>query len=445
MATMDQGWSWVVLVASFSISGLLFGLSKCAGILYTVLPQMFGISRSQAATITTLFSGLMCGFGIISGMLLKYISIRKIVVLAGVLSSLGLCISALAKTSSMFLLGYGIVLAIGGGLSIVPSRMVLMEYFDKKRNLAIGLSLTGSCVGGICLPPLMERLQVRYGISGTLFIFSGLLLNIIPAALTFFPRAKNPKPKPREIKINTITSKLSLKPQQTKQKKCSCPLDFSVLTHFHFTAISASTCCAIAGFSAINIALPDFSMSELNVSRSQAALLLSGLSTGDLLGRMFISVFNAKFHLKHSYMIGLVFCAILILSVAFMPSYWTLFACACAYGLVSGTTNVTPNLLINEYIEPKKWAPAFALNTMFASIPIMATAPLIAVLRETFGSYVQCFYIASLVSLCAILPWCLESIVQWKKKKEVYWLTKETRERLRHTPHRSEVALRSIF
>jgi len=409
--------------------------------------------------ITTLYTSLMCALGIVSGILLQFFSSRQLVIIAGFVSSVGLLTCSFAPNSHFFLLGYGVILAFGGGLTIVPARMVLLQYFDKKRSLAIGLSMAGACVGGVVVPPLMERLEDRYGLDGTFLIFSALVLNCVPAAMTFFPRKEIQKSSKINEPIRTIASKVDAenneisngnsldvqKQDNPAKRKCSCPLDLSVLLNYHFIAIAFSNCCCIVGFSAMNLSLPDFAINEFSepVTRSQSALLLSGLSCGDLFGRIFMSLLNSKFNMKISFVVGVILVASLILTIASLPSYTLLFVAVTFYGVFTGTINITPNLLINECLPPETWQTAFAFITMFIAIPILSTAPLVATIRDLTGSYYYCFKVVGAINILAIIPWVLEYFLRRRLKLGTYAVNSTGKDSIakRHDAIRASISL----
>ena len=67
--------------------------------------------------------------------------------------------------------------------------VVVGQYFEKKRGLANGLSLAGSGIGSIAVPPIMVYTLNTYGLQGTLLIMGGMALNICVSGMLFRPPA----------------------------------------------------------------------------------------------------------------------------------------------------------------------------------------------------------------------------------------------------------------
>ena len=78
---------------------------------------------------------------------------------------------------------------VGTGLLYSPSIVVVGQYFEKKRGFANGLSLAGSGIGSIAVPPLMVYTLNTYGLEGTLLIMGGMALNICESGMLFRPPA----------------------------------------------------------------------------------------------------------------------------------------------------------------------------------------------------------------------------------------------------------------
>lgn len=58
---------------------------------------------------------------------------------------------------------YGIMVGFGAGLCCPAGMLIVNEYFDSHRGLANGLSLVGTTVGSLAMPPYIEFLTSSYG------------------------------------------------------------------------------------------------------------------------------------------------------------------------------------------------------------------------------------------------------------------------------------------
>lgn len=60
-----------------------------------------------------------------------------------------------------------------------PTFYLLVQYFDRRRELANSVLVSSVSFGGLVLPPLYRYFLDVYGLRGTMLIVSGLMLNVV--------------------------------------------------------------------------------------------------------------------------------------------------------------------------------------------------------------------------------------------------------------------------
>lgn len=80
----------------------------------------------------------------------------------------------------------------GYGMIFLASIVSVSRYFDKRRSLAMGISVCGSGIGSIVFNPLSKWLLDEYGWRGTLLIEAGLVLNCVAFSALYRPLPDNP-------------------------------------------------------------------------------------------------------------------------------------------------------------------------------------------------------------------------------------------------------------
>lgn len=68
--------------------------------------------------------------------------------------------------------------------------VITQQYFDKKRAMAAGIAVSGFSIGTLVAGPFIHFLMDIYGWRGTLFIFGGIFLHVMPCALLYRPLNK---------------------------------------------------------------------------------------------------------------------------------------------------------------------------------------------------------------------------------------------------------------
>lgn len=83
---------------------------------------------------------------------------------------------------------------IGFSLQVVSSNILLSEYFDRKRPLALIFSVTGGGIGIVVFPHIFTTLNQTYGIHGTFLILSALNCHGIMFSILYDVSLANSKP-----------------------------------------------------------------------------------------------------------------------------------------------------------------------------------------------------------------------------------------------------------
>lgn len=209
-----RGW-WVVLTAFFGLSlsyatlgVLLFGM------LLGPLSEEFGWQRAEVSLGLTLYT---MGFVLLSvpvGLLMDRIGVRKVLLPSIVLFGSGMASMMLLSGSlSQFYVMYFLLGVVSVGTIPSGYTRVILNWFDKKRGLALAIALAGVGVGLAVLPPVIGLLLSQYGWRGVYGVIAlTILLVSFPAVALFLKEAPSEKDhsnesraiKNSEIKIKSI-------------------------------------------------------------------------------------------------------------------------------------------------------------------------------------------------------------------------------------------------
>ncbi|CAI4220090.1 unnamed protein product [Parascedosporium putredinis] len=66
--------------------------------------------------------------------------------------------TSLCKEYWQFMLAQGLLLGLGMGLMVFPAMTAVSQFFDKKRAAALGLTVSGSSIGGIVMPIILSKM-----------------------------------------------------------------------------------------------------------------------------------------------------------------------------------------------------------------------------------------------------------------------------------------------
>ena len=173
------GW-WVVVTASI---GMLLGYAPILVFSFGVFARFFVTelhsSRTQVSLAFTLANIMVSVASPLAGRLVDRFGARRVILPAILLFDCLLLSFTFVSTSLwqlyvMFLaLGF-----VGSATAPVPYLKVVSNWFDRRRGLAIGLSMVGLGTGAILMPPIAQRLITALGWRSAYAAFSILSLAV---------------------------------------------------------------------------------------------------------------------------------------------------------------------------------------------------------------------------------------------------------------------------
>ncbi|CAB3253075.1 unnamed protein product [Arctia plantaginis] len=232
----DGGWGWVVVISSFIISMIADGISFSFGLLYIEFLEEFQASKSTTAWIGSLFIAVPLLSGPVMSALVDRYGCRSMTILGGIISTLGFVLASISTTIEMMMITFGVIAGVGLGLVYVTAVVAIAYWFEKKRNLALGLGACGTGVGTFIYAPLTQYLIEEYGWRGTILLLSGTLLNLCVCGCVMRDpewwtleqeRQKNDSD---EGKLKRTTAKDDDKSASSASISNPCVVDFDALT-----------------------------------------------------------------------------------------------------------------------------------------------------------------------------------------------------------------------
>jgi MFS family permease len=137
-----------------------------------------GASRADTAGIFSVNMFVSNLFGAAAGYLADRFGPRPLVAMAAVAVGLGLGLTSRIDRLWMGYLTYGVGIGIASGCSFIPMVATVSGWFERRRNAAIGLTVSGIGCGTLFVVPLIGVMIHRYG-----WRASYLVLGLISAAL----------------------------------------------------------------------------------------------------------------------------------------------------------------------------------------------------------------------------------------------------------------------
>jgi MFS family permease len=155
--------AWLQVLAGCLINALTWGYSASFGVYQLYYTTAFSFSPSQVSWVGSVQVFLTFFIGVLSGRSADAGLAQQTVLLGCFLSVFGTFMTSLATSYWQIFVAQGLCTGLGMGLMYMPTVAIISSYFQKRRGLALTTSASGSGVGSIVFPLVVQNLQSKIG------------------------------------------------------------------------------------------------------------------------------------------------------------------------------------------------------------------------------------------------------------------------------------------
>ncbi|XP_039355695.1 monocarboxylate transporter 13-like isoform X2 [Mauremys reevesii] len=340
----DGGWGWMVVLAAFFQSALVFGVIRSFGVFFMEFVGYFGELSARVSWIT----------------------------------SIGIAVQQFAS--------------FGWALVFTPSVASVARYFKKRRTFATALAFTGVGLSSFAFSPLFQFLVDTYAWRGALLVVAGMSFNLVVCGALIRP----------------LTLKEDLAgpgdPGGSCLGKLSTLFGLPLLSHWPFMRFVLAVTLINTGYFIPYVHLVARAR-ELGFDKHQAAFLMSAVAVADLSGRL-LSGWLADCRAFRFAHILVAWTSLTGISLALVPlgrGYPLLMAIGVCYGFFSGALTPVVFSILPEIVGIGRIFGSMGLLQMMESIGGLLGAPFSGWLRDVTGNYTASFLAAGAFLLAGSL------------------------------------------
>ncbi len=184
----------LVVAAAAVVAFIVVGVRTTYGVFVVPLEQAFGLVRSQVTLPFSLSMFVMGLGGPFVGAFMDAKGPRKIILVAVILSALGIAVTAAAQNLWQLTLGYGLLVGgAGTGLSMTAWSLLIGGWFrQEQRGRALGSVMAGMRLSTLAFAPLAAALIIQLTWRGAYLVFAVLILLVALPLAWFFLREPPP-------------------------------------------------------------------------------------------------------------------------------------------------------------------------------------------------------------------------------------------------------------
>lgn len=116
---------------------------------------------------------------------------KQIVAVGSILQLLGIFMASISTQYWQIFLSQGVCVGLANGCIFTPGVALVSTYFSTKKSLAIGIAASGSAVGGLIFPVMVQKLLPEVGFGWTMRAL-GLVDGILLLTINVFARQRVP-------------------------------------------------------------------------------------------------------------------------------------------------------------------------------------------------------------------------------------------------------------
>ncbi|MGX6602052.1 MFS transporter [Micromonosporaceae bacterium Da 78-11] len=173
--------AWYVAVIAFVALVGAAGFRSTPSVMISPLQDEFGWSRgviSAAVSVNLLLYGLTAPF---AAALMERFGIRRVIMAALVLVSLGSGLTVFMRTSWQLILCWGVLVGLGtGSMALGFVAVITNRWFVKHRGLVTGVLTAGGAAGNLIFLPVLARLTESQGWRTAALTVAGVALLVVP-------------------------------------------------------------------------------------------------------------------------------------------------------------------------------------------------------------------------------------------------------------------------
>jgi MFS family permease len=358
---VDSRFAWLMATTAFFICFVVYGVQYSFGAFFKSIAADLGAGRADTAGIFSINMFIGNLSGIAAGYIGDRFGPRPLIITGAISVGLGLVLTSHIEHIWMGYLTYGFGLGIGAGCCFIPMVAVVSGWFERHRNAAIGLTVSGIGCGTLFVVPLVGVMIHHYGWRTTYLVLgiTSTMLLLLCATLIRRPPAPPVRTRPRIADVARTPAFIVL---------CLAGMLSNVGTFIPF------------------VYLPDFAQSR-HVSTVAAASLLGIIGGASVIGRLGLGGASDRFGVLALYKTTLFLIGISYGLWLIGPSYGALVLFAVILGVGYGGSVALSAAVVAELFGVHGLGAMLGVIYGGSALTSLAWPPLAGFIVDRTGSY----------------------------------------------------------
>ena len=327
--------------------------------------------------------------------------IRQLMTAGTVATGLGLLAVAHAPGLWQIAALFGTLLAFGGNtMAGLTATTIVVNWFDRRRATALGVSQLGASLGGMVMAPVVAALVAARGWRGAYEVLGFAVLCLVPAVWALAVG----RPEDRDLLPDGEAHDPERPPAAPGAAGEPTPFRTADgLREPNLWLISVATGLAFMATTALINHIVAFGQ-DAGFGTAEAALLASVLSAGAALGKLVFGWLCDRMGARPAFIVSLACQALGFVTLVQVSGYRVTLAVVLATGVALGGTLPLSSALLAQAFGRAHFGPMMGLMWPIA-IPLQLVGPIFAAfIRDASGSYDAALWVfVGVIALGAVL------------------------------------------
>lgn len=401
-------YGWVIVALTFVAQFIVIGtFIQCFPVFLLPLAEEFEVGRGTVALPPAALLIVGAVSSPLIGRAVGRYPIRNVMLVGAASMAAGFALLASAQAFWQYLVVFGVTGSVAmGALGSISCNTLIVNWFERRRSMALGLAMTGMSLSGAVLIPITSWATAAWGWRGVHLAFAGVAVALMPVIALLVvtrPSDRGLRPDGDEVVGVDANGLASLADGAASPDGAGAspgvgdadgppPSTRTLLASPVLWLISAT--CGLVFFSATGLMNHGIAFAiDRGIEPLKAAVLLSAISLGAALGKLAFGWLADRAGERAAFGVALVFTFAALAGFAGFADYAGLVAAAALFGLGIGGVAPLQVALLARHFGSKDFAPVMGLVGPLM-IPFQITGPPLAGwIYDTRGSYALAIWI----------------------------------------------------
>lgn len=325
-------YGWVIVGLAFVVQFVAVGsMMQCFPVFLLPLTEEFGVGRAQGALppVAMMLTGIV--FSPLIGMAISRFPIRNVMLTGAFAMSLGFYALSEATAFWQIVLAYGLAGPPAmGALGSIACNSLIVNWFERRRSLALGLAMVGMSISGAIMIPAATWGLETWGWRGVYRFFAIIPLGLMPLIAWLVVN------RPEDLGLAADGEDPAEVAKAAIQFAPADPTPMRALLATP-TLWLIGAACGLSFFGALAVMNHGIAFAiDRGIDPMRAAGMLSAISVGAATGKLAFGWLADRLGEKGAFKVALTFQFFALLGLATLSGYAALVAASGLFGLGLG-------------------------------------------------------------------------------------------------------------